>query len=519
MASVPASQSGTCRLLPVHTTPSGHPAAVPCGVFSAAQMTSLLRQLPRAFARSAPVVAVAVVALKSATDFLPDTPFVSVLTPLRLIILCGLAALLLAGARLAALRTRLDIPVAVLLIASVGITFIGGRPAAPLRALLTEIAVYYLVVGLLRTQPKSWRALALLALISVSAAGLVAIAQVSNQTPTGFCRSGLLGDTACGHGTLVRAVGTFANPNALAAFLLLLAPIALLATALVTEHTTRIVVFALAVAAYGAIVATFSRAGYIGAAAGLLALAAAHWLAPHLSRRQLQLATGLGVAGLIGVTLLIAVASQAGNALGVRSQAWAAAIRAARAHPLGVGLGRAGAAIDATAPGGEKFVHAHNLWLNWLVETGVLGLIAIIAVTIVGVVSAAQLAWAGSRLGAAGLAGLAGFYLMSLLDHPANLSRIAFAWWLVLAVVMAKAPAHWRRTDTPPAIEESAAEESSAERPTHGAHRDTVSARTTVTIPRVEDDVDPTAETRPLPRVPAGPVATRSSTMYQPRRH
>jgi hypothetical protein len=36
------------------------------------------------------------------------------------------------------------------------------------------------------------------------AAGSVALAQVVNRTPTGFCGGGLLGDVECGPGALIR---------------------------------------------------------------------------------------------------------------------------------------------------------------------------------------------------------------------------------------------------------------------------------------------------------------------------
>lgn len=401
-------------------------------------------------AQIAPGAAVAVIIMEAASGFFPSIPLLSVLTPLRLLMLCGFAGLIVEGARLNAFRTHLDIPIAALVVAATAATFIAGGTASPLRGFLTQVAAFYLVVGFRRRQPESWRAIAVLALVGVSIAGTVALAQAANGTPTGFCRSGLLGDADCAPGLLVRSTGTFANPNTLAAFLLLLAPVSTLAIRLIADRTTQRVVTALVVIGFGSVVTSFSRGGYIAAAAGLLVLLLAH----RLSRSHLRVATIVAVSVLVGGTLLIAISSSAGDALGVRGQAWAAAIDVTLAHPLGVGLHRAGAVIQARAPGDVEFSHVHNMWLNWMVETGVLGLLAITAITVIGALCAARLARTDSPTGATTLAGLVAFYLMSLLDHPANLDRVAIAFWLILGLAMAETSPYWRQPESEPVPEE-----------------------------------------------------------------
>ncbi|WP_369170118.1 hypothetical protein AB5J49_20790 [Streptomyces sp. R28] len=125
-----------------------------------------------------------------------------------------------ARARLRDFRTRLDPPAGLLVAAAASATYGGGHPTAPLRGLLTVIGCYYLVVGVRRTQPESWRAIGIIAPAGVAVAATSAFSQVTNETPTGFCRTGLLTDVACdagGDGILIRATGTFANPNLLAA--------------------------------------------------------------------------------------------------------------------------------------------------------------------------------------------------------------------------------------------------------------------------------------------------------------
>ncbi|MFE6172811.1 O-antigen ligase family protein [Streptomyces sp. NPDC056464] len=405
------------------------------------------------FVQFVPLGAAAVVLLDSATDFFPDDPLAGILTPTRLALLLGIIALVIPvrgrpRARLRDFRTRLDLPIGLLVAVSAATTYRGGHATAPLRGLLTVIACYYLVVAVRRTQPESWRALGLLALTGVAAAATSAFSQVTNETPTGFCRTGLLTDIACdagGDGILIRATGTFSNPNLLAAFLVLLLPFALLAAVCVDERTARTAIVVLVVIGYGALLTTFSRAGYVAAAAGLLVLGGAYWLAPRIAdRAQRRLFTALGTLALLGAAGAIWAVSRAGNSLGVRGQAWEAALQLAADNPLGVGLGRSGVVISATAPGDRTFVHAHNLWLNWLVEAGPLGFLAITATAVIAVSCAARAARAKSVIGTVGLAALTGFFLMSMMDHPANLDRIDALLWYALAVVMAEAPATWR---------------------------------------------------------------------------
>ncbi|MFI0771012.1 O-antigen ligase family protein [Streptomyces sp. NPDC021218] len=406
----------------------------------------------RATVQAVPLMATAIVMLDSATDFFPDAPLVGVITPVRLAVLAGLVATAVTAPRLATFRTRLDPAIALLLLSAIATTYVGGHPDAPLRALLTALATFYLLVGVRRAQPESWRAVALLALAAVAAAATSAFAQVTNEVPTGFCRTGLFTDVDCdsgGPGSMIRATGTFANPNLLAAFLVLLTPIALLAAVTVAERTARVAVVSVGLIGYGAVLTTFSRAGCVAAVAGLLVLGGAYWLAPRLGQWGVRTLTVVGPAGLVAVTVALWVVSRAGDSLGVRGQAWKAAVGLAVDQPLGVGLGRAGDAVSAAVPGGRTFVHAHNMWLNWLAEAGVAGLLGMVLVTVIALATAVRAAREKSVAGVVGLAALTGFFLAATVDHPANLDRIAMLFWLVLGLVMAEVPGRWRDSGTP----------------------------------------------------------------------
>lgn len=171
----------------------------------------------------------------------------------------------------------------------------------------------------------------------------------------------------CGPDAVIRAVGTFANPNLLAAFLVLLLPLAAAGSAALADRPSRLLGTGVVAVGYAAVLLTASRGGVAAALAGVVAFLVL--LRP--SRRRLLMAAATAVLG----AGLVVVASprhgrRAGRHLGGR--------RAAGAHPSArCRAGAAGAALDAAIPGPEAFQHAHDLWLNvslalWLV----LGLLA-----------------------------------------------------------------------------------------------------------------------------------------------
>ena len=125
------------------------------------------------------------------------------------------------------------------------------------------------------------------------------------------------------------------------------------------------------------------------------------------------------------------------GSLGVREDVWTAALRVAAAHPLGVGPGAGGALIAAEVRREEAIQHAHNMWLHYAVEYGLLGLAAALAVTALAAIGAVLLARRGSGAAAALGAGLAGYTVIALFDHPANAVRMSVVLWLVLGLLAA----------------------------------------------------------------------------------
>lgn len=402
------------------------------------------------------LLCIAALVFEAAADVLPDTAYFRIITWQRVATGVGLIAVIAAGARWRDFRTRIDVPILVLVLAALLVTArVGG--GAQLRHFLSFVAIFYLVTALIRIEKRAVRALVMLASTAVTVAAAVALSQYSQDRPTGFCRTGLLRDQSCNvPGALSRAIGTFENPNLLAAFLLLFAPLGVLAAASVKDRLYRVCALGLTAMAYLALAVTFSRAAYIAAVLGILVLV---W---QLAQRRID-AARLRVVGWIGLGALgvalgaIGAMSQAGRSLGVRTEAWGAAVSIARENPLGIGLGQTGTAINARIDSPVNFVHAHNLWLSWLAEAGVLAFLAMIAITVGALITAAWLARRGRAVGVAGLAALVGFLTMNLMDHPSNLSRIAIGFWFVLGIVMASAPARWRTRPRKAKTEEASA--------------------------------------------------------------
>jgi hypothetical protein len=395
-----------------------------------------LRRPARAGLAAVPALAVAVLVLDAAVPVLPDDPLVTVLTPQRLIVAAGLAAWFAGGGRLRDLRTRLDVTIAVLVLAGTLATVRGGFEPAPTRALLTDVALFYLVVAALRGDRQAREVVALSALVAVTIPAAVALAQFTDGVPTGFCRSPSFEAVRCAPGLLVRSTGTFANPNLLAAYLVLLAPLAATAVPALGSASSRALGVGLVALAYAGVVVAFSRSAYVGVAAGSLAAAVAVAARRPGWRRPLAAAAAAGGGVVIAVVALGVVGRETR-----RSEPWSLALQVAERHPAGVGLGRAGEVMTAVGQPPEPLFHAHNLWLNWLVEGGLLGLAAAVTLTATALATAARNAATARSPGAiAVLASLLGFLVISLVDHPANSDRVASALWVVLALAVAPDP-------------------------------------------------------------------------------
>ena len=411
----------------------------------------------RRAAAELPLLVVTGLLLGTGVDIMPPESIVAVgpveLTLARLLILGGLAALVYAhGARRELFATGLAIPAGLLLLAGLVATVKWGTEPR-FRFLVEAVALFYLTVAALRARPDARSTLAVVALVAVALSALPGVAQVAQADATGFYRDGCRPVTAdppiVPPGTVTRAIGTFENPNLLAAHVLLLGPLAAAGIAGLAGgwqlRRALAVVLGLAVVA---LALTYSRSAALLAVAGLIAALATSGIA---YRRHL---IAVGVALAAATFLLFGSCGSEGAAGYGRTQVWKETMAVIGDNPVyGVGLGRAGDVVREREPRSTA-PHAHNLFLNWWAEAGPLALLAWIWLF-------AALGWrslrgalAGDAIARATLVGLGGFAGYSMLDHPANVDRIAVALWVVMGVAATLPRAPLRRsTGAPPTAE------------------------------------------------------------------
>jgi putative inorganic carbon (HCO3(-)) transporter len=269
---------------------------------------------------------------------------------------------------------------------------------------------------------------------------------------------------------LPRPVGTMGNPNTLAAFMVVVIPLAL-GRAWFARRAGRLAFGLYAVLALLVLFTTFSRGGWLGGAAGLIALAAlllagtsrarlrAWWGAQPIAARGGLIAAALVLAAgtLIAAAILLQSFSQAGRTIDLRTWLYDTALTLFAEQPLaghGVFTFGAGLARLNSTPPAQPHSHAHNIPLNVAAELGIVGLAALVLT----VVQAARAVRANLRaasgadrmLIAASSAAVTGFAVHHLLDLPAMMPAIFLLGWLALAAATAPRDpqpirSRWRR--------------------------------------------------------------------------
>jgi putative inorganic carbon (HCO3(-)) transporter len=402
----------------------------------------------RGAAAELPLLVVAALLLATGADILPPDSIVSAgpveLTLARLLVLLGLAALVYAhGPRRELFATGLAIPVGLLLVASLVATARWGTEPR-FRFLLEAVALFYLTVAAVRARPEVRPTLALVALVALALSALPGVAQVAQDEATGFYRDGCRPVTEppplVPGGTVTRATGTFDNPNVLAGHVLLLAPLSAAGIAALAAgwQLRRALAVVLGLALVG-LVLTYSRSGILVALLGLVAALAVSGVA---HRRQL---IGAAAALLVATFFLFGSCGSEGVAGYGRTEQWKETISVIGDNPVtGVGLGRAG---DVLRERDDRHTarHAHNLFLNWWAEAGPLALLAWIWLLAVLAWRSLRAALAGDEIARGTMVAVGGFAAYSMLDHPANVDRIALALWVTMALAAALPRAPLRR--------------------------------------------------------------------------
>lgn len=199
-------------------------------------------------------------------------------------------------------------------------------------------------------------------LLSGALAAAAAIAMVATRVP--------VTQYAIQHG---RATGTFILPGELAGYLIVLSPIAYALGRVARQRSLRLLAWTTLALGLIALALTYSRAGWMGFAAAFAFLLAVR------SRHGIGGAAVVALSGIIAVLVLFNAHHNPSEDY-TRLSIWQASTQIADRFPLtGVGpfnFSRLYALVRA--PDGDPTAfHAHNLYLTFLVEFGIVGLAAV----------------------------------------------------------------------------------------------------------------------------------------------
>jgi len=253
----------------------------------------------------------------------------------------------------------------------------------------------------------------------------------------------------------VRVPSTLAHPNLLAAYLVMLLPLTL---ARLLAGRQRVWMGSLLVLQSLCLVFTYSRAGWLAAMVGVLALGIA-WLWV-LGRRRLAML--LGVGAVLGWTILFAMSllpplpgsaphalqtlssmfRWKGATVQIRLLGWQASLKAIGAHPwLGYGPATFRVVMEwfmmpALAPfGGDAALggRPHNIFLEVAIESGLLGLAAYLGMLAALLIPLVALLQGGDReiaLFRAGVLGALVANLVTLLFSFESIATMVLFWAL-----------------------------------------------------------------------------------------
>lgn len=299
--------------------------------------------------------------------------------------------------------------------------------------------------------------------LSLATAGLLIVA-------LGFTVVGLLGlqelpkipALAALNPVQAAALPVAIHPNQLAGLICLYLP--LLVSLIFSERGRfasllwSVVFAALALLAGAILVLSQSRGGWLAAMAGLFTLLAL-WsaaLPPSRTRRALRVLTMLAAAAALGAALWVGPANLRDlwlnppqetvvgtlTTLNFRKELWPWAVTAVGDFPFtGVGLGAfrqvAFRLYPLPAAGGLDIGHAHNIFLQTALDTGLPGLVVYVALLMV----AAAAAWRAARrpryraLSLGLLAGLVALHVFGLADALALGSKPGLVFWYALGLL------------------------------------------------------------------------------------
>lgn len=341
-------------------------------------------------------------------------------------------------------RPPMTLAVIAYAIVSLVALIVGGDLAAgaqPLRFIFVGTLLFLATALLIRERSDLSLVLRGVAVAVIAVGGLALRSAFGGESGGAF---------ATASGDLVdRTSAGFSHPNVLGGYLAFLVP--LLIAGVLLDRNWRALYIGAVVLAVGAIYLSFSRGALVGLALAplfFLPLRRALWLLPAVGLLVLFLAPDL-------LRERFATLGGGGSELGTRLDFWNVSLAIWADHPvLGVGLGGFPEAYAESGVSGRSFLpgtllapppHAHNIFLNHLVETGILGLAAITTIVLAALRHALSLRRAldpwTRTIGSALLAVLFVFLLSNQFEVT-MIGELGETVWIVFGILSAVAAIH-----------------------------------------------------------------------------
>lgn len=305
------------------------------------------------------------------------------------------------------------------------------------------LLLYFLIVNSYIRKTWIYRGLKLI----VISTGIVAILGVLEDGMIGssFVDMSIFSDIGA------RISAFLGNPNMLAAYLVIVLPIALGEVAVAGRWSTRLWYIFCSVAICVCIVMTWSRSAWLGMAVALVAF----MLACDFRTGWLVVGAAATVPIWIGfvpdslIRRLSSILAVSESDLSYRMNIWRGVTRMIGDHLIsGVGVGEEAfknAYVLYAVSGTEAAVHSHNLYLQVLLELGIVGIV-ILALIVVMFAQRCSSEISDLKRGSktrimisAGFSGISGVLIMGLTDYVWYDYRVFLIFWAVMALTVALA--------------------------------------------------------------------------------
>ncbi len=311
----------------------------------------------------------------------------------------------------------------------------GSLSVLPLYGLY--LATFYLAAMLPRPRDVSWLLGGLL--LAGMLAGLMGLLQYKSGIQTSLSWI----DLKQAEEIKTRVFGPFDNPNIFAEYLTFVLPVALVLWLTERRFGGKLIWTGVAVVTGAALVATFSRGGWLAALTGVLVLGLV-W-EPRLLVLTALVAMALpALAPQQVVSRAASIGSLEDSSNVFRLSIWAASLKMIAAYWL-TGIGPGTAAFNQVYPrfmiAGTPAIHSHNLYLQLALELGVPGLLAflwlLLAVFSRSFMVLPRLSYHDRGVLAALLAALTGFLLHGAVDNVWYSPKLTLLFWLTLGLAVA----------------------------------------------------------------------------------